>query len=495
MMIDEKCLSLRNTTREESKNLVVAHGNFNVLHPGHIRFLKFAKEQGSRLIVGLYSKETSEGAFLEDSDRLEALQALAFIDHVVVLDWGSLELIKQLSPEVVAKGKEHEKLINEEKLLVESYGGRLAFGSGEIVSSSNEFKKDIAFNNIQASYQSLSFMKRHQISKQKMLDTVAGFKDLKVAVFGDIIIDEYVTCTPLGISKEDPTIVVSPKQVRTFLGGAGIVAAHARKIGADVDFYSVTGEDKNGQFALSQTKEYGVEPFFVKDPSRPTTTKKRYRATEKTLLRVNDFRQHDISAQIRESIFSAFQAQADKYDLVIFSDFNYGLLCNGFLQNIMSLCHAKNIVMSADSQSSSQLGDLSKFMGMALISPTEYEARLTTQNPKDGLIKLSEQLGEQLNSKHVFVTLAEDGVLIRGRNRDKGWWDTDELPAMNNAPADVSGAGDAMLTVASMTLASNGTIWEAAFLSSIASACQVSRVGNIPITCEEIQTVLNMVAE
>ena len=80
-------------------------------------------------------------------------------------------------------------------------------------------------------------MRRHSIKVKDILTVVKDFKKLKICVIGDIIIDEYITCDPIGMSQEDPTIVVTPLDKQVFLGGAGIVAAHAASLGAKVHFF------------------------------------------------------------------------------------------------------------------------------------------------------------------------------------------------------------------------------------------------------------------
>ena len=94
------------------------------------------------------------------------------------------------------------------------------------------------------------FMKRHAFSFDMLKDLVKRFKGLRVAVIGDLIVDEYITCDALGMSQEDPTIVVTPLDKKRFLGGAGIVAAHARSLGASVEYVSVCGFDEPADFAV-----------------------------------------------------------------------------------------------------------------------------------------------------------------------------------------------------------------------------------------------------
>ena len=119
------------------------------------------------------------------------------------------------------------------------------------------------------------------------------FAGLRVLVLGRSHIDTYINCDPLGMSQEDATIVVTPIEDKTFIGGAGIVAAHAAGIGGDVHFLTVAGPDEQAAFAHEALENSGVK-FDILTLTRPTTHKKRYRALGKTLLRVNQLRQHAI---------------------------------------------------------------------------------------------------------------------------------------------------------------------------------------------------------
>ena len=177
----------------------------------------------------------------------------------------------------------------------------------------------------------------------------------------------------------------------------------------------------------------------------------------------------------------------DKIDLVIFSDFNYGCLPQGLVDQIISSCNKHAVPMVADSQSSSQIGDISRFKNMMLITPTEHEARLAVRDSTSGLVVLAETLRNKANVNHVFITLGAEGVLVHSPDTEKNGLVTDQLPALNNSPKDVSGAGDCMLISTAMALVAGANIWEAAFIGSVAAACQVSRVGNLPLTSNELK--------
>ncbi len=127
---------------------------------------------------------------------------------------------------------------------------------------------------------------------------VKRFGDIRVCVIGDLIIDEYITCQPLGMSQEDPTIVVTPINSTLFLGGAGIVAAHGAGLGAAVDLISISGSDGTRDFAAEALAAAGVTAHLLADSSRPTTLKQRFRSKGKTLLRVSHLHQGAVATRL-----------------------------------------------------------------------------------------------------------------------------------------------------------------------------------------------------
>ena len=143
--------------------------------------------------------------------------------------------------------------------------------------------------------------------------------------------------------------------------------------------------------------------------------------------------------------------------------------------------------MAADSQSSSQVGDITRFKAMDLITPTEREARLSIKNREDGLVVLAEKLRIHSEAKNVFLKMGDEGLLIHASLEvHQSEWITDRVDALNSSPKDVAGAGDSLLIAGAMAMALGASIWEAALLGSLAAAVQVSRVGNTPLQAYEL---------
>jgi rfaE bifunctional protein kinase chain/domain len=421
---------------------------------------------------------------VKEDVRLESIQATSYVDESFILTTTPVEYIKLNKPDIVVKGKEHEYKINEELEYLNSYGGKLLFSSGEIGFSSMDLLQQEFLRSSYTLNHHEKYLKRHNISLELLKDIVEKFSSLNILVIGDTIVDEYVTCEALGMSQEDPTIVVTPLINNKFIGGAAIVASHAKTLGANVKFISVLGDDENYHYVKNGLEQLDIKMFLAQDSTRPTTLKQRFRAKGKTLLRVNHLKQHGIDQEIEKAILKYIKKEIEGIDLIIFSDFSYGVLTKNLIDNITEIGLKNNIFMSADSQSSSQIGDISKFRNMTLVTPTEREIRLALNDFSSGLVVLSEKLANITSSKYVFTTLGSEGIMIYNSSKDE--FLTDNIKALGNVVKDVSGAGDSLLICSSMALCVGANIWESAYLGSIVAAIQVSRIGNIPLTKEEI---------
>jgi len=471
----------------KKNSTVLVCGNFNVLHPGHLRLLRFAKEQGDNLIVGVQSdKVAGASAYVPEQLRLEGIKSNNLVSDAFIIDETVPQVIKRLRPDIVVKGKEHESLDNPEISELEQYGGKLIFSSGETIFSSFDIiSKEFQSINSKTIHLPESYLARHRITPARLAEIVKDFGSLKICVIGDLIIDEYITCEPLGMSQEDPTIVVTPIDTIRFIGGAGIVAAHAVGLGAHVNFISIVGNDEDGDYAKQELLKLGVDAHLLVDDSRPTTLKQRYRSKGKSLLRVSKLHQGLISLELQKRITDNLEKIIANLNLVIFSDFNYGCLPQAMVDKIISLTQKHNIFVAADSQSSSQIGDIGRYKGVNLITPTEREARISTRNKDSGLIVLAEELRGLTGASNVFLKMGEEGFIIHAPNSVEGWM-SDRIEALNSSPKDVAGAGDSLLTAGSMALVAGATIWEAGCLGAVAAALQVGRVGNTPLKAIEL---------
>lgn len=469
---------------KKSVNTVFVSGVFNVLHIGHIRLFSFAKTIGARLVIGVLDEHlcaVQPSQSLEE--RITQLSTCSLVDEIIVIENSVLQTIREIRPNVILKGAEFASLVNEEAEFITEYPTcELLFSPGVL--------GDISHNGTNLA-KSAEYLKRHTIDIDEIQKIINKFEELKVVVIGDSIVDEYVECEPIGMSREDPTIVVRPMNCHSYIGGAAIVAAHARALGASVKFISMCGNDQAGKFLSKELSKFKVEHHLFNQKYRPTTLKKRYRANGKTLLRVSELDDRDMENSHHSSFLQKVRESVTDADLVVLSDFSYGVLSYETVNKIREVCDRIDVPIIADAQSSSQLGDITKYSNSLLITPTEREARLAFKDRKLGLTALCNQIMDDLNIENMFITLGEKGIFIQTKNSENEW-KTDEIEALNKAAVDPAGCGDSVLITAGLALVSGANIWEAGYLGSIAAAIQVSRKGNIPISSLDVK---NMLAE
>ena len=224
------------------------------------------------------------------------------------------------------KGKEFENKFNIEHEILTSFGGQLLFSSGEInLKAFQERNDDIGLQTTQRAYIQ-KYLQKHETKPSDLIYFIEQFTNKNVCVLGDMIVDEYIDCFPLGMSQEEPTIVVSQTNSRKFVGGAGIVASHASQLGANVHLICVTGHDQERDFVAKELDANNVKYNFIVDEARPTTVKQRFRSDGRSLFRVSKLSQQAISASRQQAIYDHFAKIVKDLDLLVFSDFNYGCL-------------------------------------------------------------------------------------------------------------------------------------------------------------------------
>ena len=414
---------------KEKANIVFVSGKFRVIHAGHMRLLRTATDFGQKLVVAL----DTDGLTVEEIHwRANILKNIEYVDKVIEFDGNIEKVLLDVRPDIVIKGHEFRNAQNQESKVISTYGGKLVFTSGAnfysesdlIGSNDSEFVEKLAT-------MPQEFMMRNKITTDRLLEVIKDFSKLRVCVVGDLIFEEYINCHPLGMSHEEPTVVVTPVDKRRYFGGAGIVAAHCKSLGAKTTFVTVTGEDETSSWAKEKASEYELDSVNVVDKSRPTTLKQRYRSGTQTLLKISHLTQEFLDSEKEFELVEKFSKIAGDIDVLILSDFSYGVLSPQIVGRILAIATNHRIFVSADSQSSSQIGNLGKFKNIDLISATEREARLELKDNTSGLVVVAEGLRKTMNSKNLLLKMGGDGVLISAQDYSGEMLATDEIAAIN----------------------------------------------------------------
>ena len=271
---------------DKSNRLVVCYGHFNVIHPGHMRYLKYARTLGETLIVALQDDaallKTQAKNYFSQEERAEGISSLHIVDHVVILDHGQLNIfIERVHPNALVLGSEHEyerdKQMDSVISAIEEYGGKVVFHAGE----TNYATADLLYiGQDELEREKVDLFKKacrnQNIGIQSLQRCLEQIKDTNLLVIGDTIVDQYVACDALGMSAEAPVLVVRELESREFVGGAAIVASHVQALGAKCHYMSVVGDDIYADLVHRELEKQGVQSYLVSDASRPTTYKIRY---------------------------------------------------------------------------------------------------------------------------------------------------------------------------------------------------------------------------
>jgi|TARA_B110000091_G_scaffold85587_1_gene93995 rfaE bifunctional protein kinase chain/domain len=302
------------------------------------------------------------------------------------------------------------------------------------------------------------------------------FENTKVLVLGDVMIDAYFYGSVSRISPEAPVPIVNLTKKEQRLGGAANVALNLKSLGAVPIICSIKGNDADGQRLKELCRENGlVIEGLINDYKRETTVKTRIIGNSHQLLRIDEEDTADIDESVEDLVYEAVNSFIDQVDVLIFQDYNKGLLTAELIQRVIALCTSKKVPMVVDPK----FNNFYEYKGVTLFKPNKKEIQ-QAENITDKLnlrdIKvLASTVRQKLNANKIMTTLSEDGVIIINET------ETIHLPAHARKILDVSGAGDSVLSVAALCVAAGISDEITAALSNLAGGIVCEQIGVVPI--------------
>ncbi len=315
--------------------------------------------------------------------------------------------------------------------------------------------------------------------KQTILKAFSSFTNQNVLIIGDVMIDSYMWGAVERISPEAPVPVFSVTKKEHRLGGAANVGLNIRALGATAVMCAYIGDDANGDIFKSLLKKRGMtHDGIIVSTERKTTVKTRVIGGNQHLLRVDD----EETAPINKEQEKLFNIHIDKlflkYDFnsIIFEDYDKGNITPGIINYVVKKANAKNIPTLVDPKKRNFL----EYKGVTLFKPNFIEIceGLKLDIPKGDFKALHNAAGvliKQLAVKHVMVTLSELGVFISENGKFYN------IPAQIRDIADVSGAGDTVISVAACCLAAGLSADKVATIANIAGGLVCEKVGVVPV--------------
>jgi rfaE bifunctional protein kinase chain/domain/rfaE bifunctional protein nucleotidyltransferase chain/domain len=479
------------------KKVIMCHGTFDIVHPGHVRHLLYAKSKGDILIASLTADAHIEKAnfrpYVPQELRAFNLAALEVVDYVVVDGNPTpIENISVIKPDFFAKGYEythngiHPKT-SVEKNAVEAYGGELIFTPGDIVYSSSAIIESeppgIATEKL------ITLMDAEGLTFDSIRDALLKLQGIKVHVIGDTIIDSYTHTTLIGGMTKTPTMSVRFEEKIDFVGGAGIVAKHLQAAGAKVTFSTVLGDDALAEFTLKDLKAANVECAPIIDRARPTTNKNAIVAGGYHLLKVDRLDNSSISDRIVAALSE--QISSIDADIVVFSDFRHGVFNRGTIPPLTKAIRS-GVFRVADSQVASRWGNILDFQGFDLITPNEREARFSLADQDSTVRPLALELFQRAQCGLLILKLGARGI-ITYRQPSPQVRAFFTLDSFADTVVDAVGAGDALLAYSSLALHATGDTVIASVLGAVAAGIACEHDGNLPVTPAQVTEKLRRV--
>ena len=472
------------------KKVIVCHGVFDVVHPGHVRHLVYAKTKADILVITITAdKHIKKGIYRPHiPEGLRALNLAAFemVDYVIIDQKSTpINILNTIQPDFFAKGFEYTSsglppATQEEADVVQSYGGQMIFTPGDVVYSSSKFL-NLALPMVQLD-KLLHLMEYNGIDFDMLRQTLTKLSGYHVHVVGDTIVDTYTRTTFIGGQTKTPTFSVLYQGQDDYIGGAGIVSQHLRAAGAKVTFSTVLGDDKLKDFVIEGLKASGVDIDPIIDSTRPTIQKNAIIAAGYRLLKVDTLDNRAISHDIVEQLINRI-SNSDA-DAVVFSDFRHGMF-NRLSVPELTRAIPEKAFRVADSQVASRWGNITEFKGFDLITPNEREARFAMADQDSTVGRLASLLKESSEYRNLILKLGDRGIFCTSDDPSAkdSYFSVDSFA---NNVVDAVGAGDALLAYATLTLMANGSLVMASILGSMAAACECEIDGNVPIKSENV---------
>jgi len=481
------------------RKVIMCHGTFDIVHPGHIRHLLYAKEKGDTLVVSLtcdkFISKANYRPFITETLRALNLAVLDFVDYVLIdKNETPLKNLKIIKPDYFAKGFEYNKeKMNpktlEEIKVIESYGGKIIFSPGDIVFSSSkiintsppDMKNEKLFH----------LMESEKITFDDLFETVNKFKNKKVHIIGDCIIDTFTYCSMIGGMTKTPTMSLKKEYFNNYVGGAGVVAKHLAAAGAKVTLTTINGVDKESKFFQKDLKKYkNIKLNLILDKNRPTTNKNVIICNNHRLLKIDNIENSQISHEIILNISKLIQKT--KVHGVIFSDFRHGI----FTKNTIPLFYKsipKKTFKVADSQVASRWGNILEFKNFDLLTPNEKEARFALADQDTVVRPLGLELYKKTKCKTLILKCGDKGVMSFRSKNAKNFRSFFTIDSFAKDIKDPVGAGDALLAYATLSKLVNSNEVIATIIGNIAAAIECEKEGNIPISPSDVITKINQI--
>ena len=324
------------------------------------------------------------------------------------------------------------------------------------------------------------------LSAKRLNNLKSKFKGLKIAVIGDMMLDCYFWGDVKRISPEAPVPVVEVENEFYRFGGAANVALNILRLGGIPNPIGVIGYDNYGTIFTSLINESGIsdDGIFV-DESRPTTAKTRVIADSQHVVRIDKESKQYLNRETQNKIYNYIQDHIKDFDGIILQDYNKGVLTPSLIEKVIVLANKHSVLVTVDPK----FNNFFSYKNVTVFKPNRKEAEdvlgMKIKNDID-ISEVGKKLLEKLNAKNVLLTLGEGGIAVFEKGKEEK-----RMPTKARKVADVSGAGDTVISTLTMAIATGANILEASYLANYAGGLVCEEMGIVPIELDRLfDTVL-----
>jgi rfaE bifunctional protein kinase chain/domain len=305
------------------------------------------------------------------------------------------------------------------------------------------------------------------------------FSGLKIGVIGDVMLDSYIWGSVERISPEAPVPIVSLQKKEERIGGAGNVALNIQSLGATPYVISVTGDDEDALRLDNLFARHSINTdYCTRSSKRITTSKTRVISRNQHMMRLDAEITHDLDNEEQERLLTLFESfvKKEKPDVVILEDYNKGILTQGVIQSVISICRKAGVLTAVDPKRK----NFFEYRHVDLFKPNLKEIRealniLQVEAELPALQMIHSELNNLLGHSISFITLSEKGVFYHQQERSQ------LIPSHLRNIADVSGAGDTVIAVAALVYAATRNVHLMAEIANIAGGLVCEDVGTVAI--------------
>ncbi len=312
----------------------------------------------------------------------------------------------------------------------------------------------------------------------------SSFSQAKMMVLGDVMLDNYMWGKVERISPEAPVPVVSVEKKESRIGGAGNVALNAASLGAKVFILSVTGADTEADQLKEMFRQSGIDgKYLIASTDRVTTTKTRIISRNQHMMRLDAEMVLDLHKDAENKLLDQVRAciEEEQPAVLVFEDYNKGVLTERVIKETIAICRSNKVITAVDPKRKNFFA----YNDVDIFKPNLKEVKeglnlLLEDVNQNMLDDIHEALHHQLNHGTSFITLSEKGVYYHDKTGSA------LFPSHVRNIADVSGAGDTVIAVASLVYAATGDFSVAARLANIAGGLVCEEVGTVAISKEKL---------